>query len=373
MGCGISHQANDSIALLRSHAALVQEYELGPMLGEGAHGTVHACTQRSTGKSMAVKVAGGAAGSADVINREADVLGCIAAHPNVVRLHGTYFDEHSACMVMDRHSGGSLVDGMRRWVRKKGGTACTALAHCSSQMADAVRHLHDGCIVHRDIKGDNFLVDRSDIADPNCHVVLADFGSAQHLASPIERLSKGAGTRLYWAPEVYTGSYGLKSDIWALGMAIWWLLAGGRHQRRGGVSCEDDTDEELPLPAGSMNAPAQSQQHWYYSDLIRGMLRRDEARRLSAKAVMVHPWIVEVLAARAWKAEQHAQALTSCKGAERPNNPGRAWAPQQPAERIHPGRAGETSQLASSLSSRQPLRLCGKEPPVLPLGLLLHS
>merc|ERR1712050_500483 len=78
-------------------------------------------------------------------------------------------------------------------------------------------------MVHRDLKEANFLVDRSDVTDPEIKVVLSDLGLATSLSGD-GRKERQVGTSAYWAPEVWEGNYGLSADVWALGVITYTLF-----------------------------------------------------------------------------------------------------------------------------------------------------
>ena len=91
-------------------------------------------------------------------------------------------------------------------VIKLGRDLCSALELCRKQN-----------IVHRDVKPQNiFMSDSGDFK-------LGDFG----VAKTLERTSGGTriGTFKYMVPEIYNGQpYGHSSDIYSLGMVLYWLL-----------------------------------------------------------------------------------------------------------------------------------------------------
>ena len=77
-----------------------------------------------------------------------------------------------------------------------------------------LQHLHSNHILHRDIKSDNILISRDG------KVKLADFGYAAQLTQEQEVRQSKVGTLCWMAPEIISKafSYGLKVDIWSLGI-----------------------------------------------------------------------------------------------------------------------------------------------------------
>merc|ERR1712226_1002266 len=92
-------------------------------------------------------------------------------------------------------------------------------------MLEAVAYLHGCNVAHRDVKADNFLLDRDVLSDPNCRLVLADFGHATRFSEG-ERWSGRSGTDFYWSPEVYDKNYGPKVDVWSIGVIMCLMLDG---------------------------------------------------------------------------------------------------------------------------------------------------
>lgn len=86
-------------------------------------------------------------------------------------------------------------------------------------MCEALDECERNNILHRDIKPSNILL------SSRGEFKLGDFGVSRTLESENTYGTKGIGTYDYMAPEVYNGGkYGKETDIYSLGMVMYWLL-----------------------------------------------------------------------------------------------------------------------------------------------------
>lgn len=234
------------------------------------------CKHRETGVEYAVKMVDKVETPFDLIKKEADIMQGFD-HENIVKFHGVFFERCFVCIVMDRYTGGDLVAGLQLHLTERGQINCQDIVHVAQQMGASIRYLHNRNIVHRDIKGDNYLMDRKDMTDPNCHIVLTDFGTTIEL-SPGQRLSDAVGTKVFWAPEFFRKSYELKVDVWAMGIVMYGLISGRFPFR----DEKDVMSKEVRIP---------KRVHPFCQDYIRRMLDKVESTRPSADEVMQHSWV----------------------------------------------------------------------------------
>merc|ERR1711972_663205 len=143
------------------------------------------------------------------------------------------------------------------------------------------------------VKGDNFLIDRKDLTDPDCRTALTDFGTALML-KPNQRLRGKAGTERCWSPELYERNYGLKVDVWAMGVLVYGLIDGRFPFKDGEAVKTKEPEWPVVLPPDC-------------KDFLRGMLEKCEAKRCTADEVMAHRWI------RSCVHKHHAETTTSLK------------------------------------------------------------
>ena len=85
-------------------------------------------------------------------------------------------------------------------------------------LVNALVYLHAKGVLHRDIKLDNILLDRSN------NLKLCDFGISL-LIDENTYYTDRCGTPAYIAPEIIKSKYkGFKSDYWSLGVTLFILL-----------------------------------------------------------------------------------------------------------------------------------------------------
>jgi serine/threonine protein kinase len=256
---------------------LMEEYEVGEMLGEGAFGVVYAARHRESGTTVAVKMVDKVETPIAQIKKETELLQAVQ-HECIVKFHGVFFEKCFVCIVMDKYSGGDLIDGLHLHLKEKGKIDCYSVAHISFQMAISLSFIHGRNIAHRDVKGDNYLMDRKDIADPECRIALTDFGASTYVPQG-ERLSAEVGTRIFWAPEIFRRDYGPKVDIWAMGVTMYGLLDGFFPFKDEKEICKPTKELKFPKVDSACK------------DYLRAMLTRDEGARASSEDIMVHKWV----------------------------------------------------------------------------------
>lgn len=76
--------------------------------------------------------------------------------------------------------------------------------------------------MHRDLKPENILLEEN---NGNLSIKVADFGSSAFIDK--QKSNTGCfGSVFYIAPEVLSGSYDEKCDIWSCGIIMYILLTG---------------------------------------------------------------------------------------------------------------------------------------------------
>eukprot|EP00397_Hematodinium_sp_SG-2012_P007073 GEMP01007115.1.p1 GENE.GEMP01007115.1~~GEMP01007115.1.p1 ORF type:complete len:815 (+),score=194.31 GEMP01007115.1:119-2563(+) len=268
MGCGTS---------TNSRNAFRDAYVLEQKLGEGAHGVVHVCRYKETNRLYAAKLMEVVPNKSDA-DREASMMRRFN-HPNVIKLRNKFKDRWFDYLIMDRYDAGDLVDVVQAHLAN-GTIKDSSLAALFRQMLSGINHLHENKVLHRDVKADNFLLDRFDIFDPDCQCVLSDLGTAVENSSN-KLLSEQVGTKIYWSPEVVRRKYSFPADIWALGIILYGIVNGKFPFRD-----ERQIVNKTPDFRANKNLSTSA------IDFLTVTLRKDSAERPTCEWLLrSHPWI----------------------------------------------------------------------------------
>ncbi|KAJ9163732.1 hypothetical protein P3X46_023367 [Hevea brasiliensis] len=118
------------------------------------------------------------------------------------------------CVVVEYLPGGALKSYLIKNRRRK--LAFKVVVELALDLARGLSYLHSQKIVHRDVKTENMLLDKTRT------VKIADFGVARVEASNPNDMTGETGTLGYMAPEVLNGNpYNRKCDVYSFGICIW--------------------------------------------------------------------------------------------------------------------------------------------------------
>ncbi|MER7643333.1 serine/threonine-protein kinase [Streptomyces sp. NPDC126522] len=140
-------------------------------------------------------------------------------HPNVVRVYDVVDEGERLWIVMELVAGRSLD----RMLTDDGALGPREAARIGVGLVAALRQVHAGGVLHRDIKPGNVLVENG-----GRRVVLTDFGiAAIQDATALTVVGMLVGSPDYMAPERISGRpQGPPSDIWSLGATLCAALGG---------------------------------------------------------------------------------------------------------------------------------------------------
>ncbi|XP_059811381.1 serine/threonine-protein kinase MARK2 isoform X3 [Hypanus sabinus] len=208
-----------SIATTAEDTPHIGNYRLLKTIGKGNFAKVKLARHVLTGKEVAVKIIDKTqlnSSSLQKLFREVRIMK-ILNHPNIVKLFEVIETEKTLYLVMEYASGGEVFDYLVAHGRMKEKEARAKFR----QIVSAVQYCHQKCIVHRDLKAENLLL------DGDMHIKIADFGFSNEFTLG-SKLDTFCGSPPYAAPELFQGKKydGPEVDVWSLGVILYTLVSG---------------------------------------------------------------------------------------------------------------------------------------------------
>lgn len=188
-------------------------------IGEGAFGEVYHAHDTWLDHPVALKLFKPKAATRGLSNRilhEARKLARVR-HPNVVSVHGADSHNGQVGFWMDLIEG-STLEALVLAGRLSAGEA----TYIGQEVCRALAAVHQAKIIHRDVKAQNVMR-----ASDGGRIILMDFGAGEFIHDT-SMSSRGQGTPLYIAPEIFAGDdASVQSDIYAVGVLLYYLVTGG--------------------------------------------------------------------------------------------------------------------------------------------------
>ena len=285
----------------RCEAVKNDEYRRGKLLGRGANGSVFAAVLPD-GSTVAMKEVNLTGTATEVQRQIGDVSNEMALlsrlhHDNLVTYYGVVCDRDmmQVRLFMELVTGGSLaglVQEMDEPLPEQ-----TAQKYVR-QIVRGLAYIHEHGVIHRDLKCDNIMRDASSGV-----VKLADFGTAKSVGNATGASMAAQtmiGTPYFMAPEILAAmtvedaeaGYGVKADIWSLGITVAELLNRGNppwpaFPTPAHAFLHIANPESRPVLPAHISAHAE--------DFIGRCCDRDPRSRATALELLEHPWMMTIL------------------------------------------------------------------------------
>ncbi|GFQ90531.1 hypothetical protein TNCT_154441 [Trichonephila clavata] len=285
----------DLMVELRSLRVNLRDFEVKKIIGRGHFGEVQVVREKATGDVYAMKVLRKqetlSQQNMAFYEEERDIM-AKSTSPWLTKLQYAFQDNQNLYLIMEFHPGGDMLSLLEKYDNILPEEMCQFYL---AELVLAIHSLHSMGYVHRDIKPDNILIDRTG------HIKLADFGSSSKLNNhKLVISSMPVGTPDYVAPEVLTAmnagpasskSYGVECDWWSLGIVAYEMVFG---------STPFTSDTVLITYNNIMNfkksltfPPEASEVSDMLIDLIKKLLD-DPINRLGYEELVVHPLFTDV-------------------------------------------------------------------------------
>ncbi|MFI5165652.1 MAG: tetratricopeptide repeat protein [Thermoanaerobaculales bacterium] len=235
-----------SIAVQRRMPALIGGYKILGLLGEGGMGVVWEAEQQQPHRRVALKVMRQGHLIDDLharmFHREAETLGRLK-HPNIAAIYesGHTEDGHDF-FAMELVSGVTLATWLAQRPEQATPEELELRLRLFRTICEAVHYAHQRGVIHRDLKPGNIIVTEETTSVASASVThlpavkILDFGlaritDADVAATLMTEVGMIKGTLAYMAPEQARGdteAIDVRTDVYALGVILYELLAGRR-------------------------------------------------------------------------------------------------------------------------------------------------
>jgi len=262
----------------------MEKYEKIKNIGRGAYGTVYLCRRISDGCHFIIKqipVEEMSKEERQAAMNEVDVLKRLT-HPNIIAYLENFFEGRALMIVMEYAQGGTMFS----FLEEREGKLLDEdeIIRLFVQILLAIHHVHQRNILHRDLKTQNILLNKT-----RKIVKIGDFGISKILSSK-SKANTVVGTPCYISPELCEGKpYNQKSDIWALGCVLYELATLKK-------AFEATTLTALVMKIMKGNfIPISERYSEDFKKLVLSMLQIDPTKRPTLRQIMAQPLIVNAL------------------------------------------------------------------------------
>jgi serine/threonine protein kinase/class 3 adenylate cyclase/tetratricopeptide (TPR) repeat protein len=198
-------------------------YTVERFLGEGGRKRVYLAHDMKLDRDVAfavIKTEGLDADGLTRVQREAQAMGRLGDHANIVTVFDTGEEAAEPFIVSQYMAGGDLAAVLAQAEGNR--LAISEVVSIGDQVCSGLEHAHTRGIVHRDLKPGNIWFDESGVAK------IGDFGLAVALdRSRLTMQGMMVGTASYMAPEqAMGGETTSSSDLYALGCVLYEAVTG---------------------------------------------------------------------------------------------------------------------------------------------------
>ncbi|XP_030275569.1 citron Rho-interacting kinase isoform X3 [Sparus aurata] len=274
----IHHVANfvkkfsEVVSELQDLQPCLNDFEVRAVVGRGHFAEVQVVREKATGNVCALKVMDKTVLRTQenvVFHEEERRILALNSSPWLPQLLHAFQDKEHVYLAMEYLPGGDLMSLLNRYEDQFDESMAQFYL---AELVEAIRAVHQLGYVHRDVKPENVVIDRTG------HIKLADFGSAARLNTnkTVAAPTVPVGTQDFLSPEVLAAmnggahnTYGVECDWWSLGVIAYEMIYA-RSPFSGGTSTK--TIHNIQNFQRYLKFPEEPQASKQFVDLLQRLL-----------------------------------------------------------------------------------------------------
>ena len=208
------------------NCSIKDNYEIVSQIGKGGYAKVFEVRNKTTNAIRACKYISKAKMNEKTLKRTLREINMLKKldHPNIIKLYEVYESNKSIYLIMEKCNGGELFDNIIEHITKGKMYSEKQVSEIILQILSAISYCHKNGICHRDLKPENILLLNKENENEENKIKIIDFGLSQYISD--KKLNSRVGTAYYVSPEVLSGEYTEKCDVWSIGIILCVLLTG---------------------------------------------------------------------------------------------------------------------------------------------------
>lgn len=213
---------------------------------------------------------------------------CSITHPNIIQYQGIFSDDNNFYVLSEYPTGYDTT--LSEKLKQIKTLSESQIKTIVQQVLHAIFYLHNIGIINRNISLDNILINMNSESDINIKIFNLDQAIEDN--SPVKKVAnvyEKVGSLFYLSPEALRKQFSTKSDIWSLGVLMYYLIYGSFPFEGESVDEVYTKIRERRITIDELNEMNKEVSPTAY-ELLAKMLSLSPEERLNAWECLHSPW-----------------------------------------------------------------------------------